>query len=95
MVKRILLTLTFVATLAVAGLSATQSADAWGGCRRPWVSRYYGPAYYDAYVPYGTYYPAYYGPRYYSYGGPYYGNVYYPGSYYGYGRSGISVSFGF
>ena len=97
MLKRIMLAMTFIATLGVVGIGVTENADAWGRWRRPFVARYYGPpAYYDSYVPYRTYYRGYYGPQFYR---PYYGGYY--GSYYGgpgyyYGpRSGISVSFGF
>jgi hypothetical protein len=96
MFKRIMLALTFMATLGTVGVGLTQPAEAWGRWRRPWVARYYGPpAYYDAYVPYRTYY---YGPRYYRMGGPYYGYpaYYYDGPGYWYApRGGVSVSFGF
>jgi hypothetical protein len=95
MFKRIMLALTFVATLSMVGVVVPQTAEAWGRWRRPWVARYYGPpAYYRGYVPYRTYYT---GPRYYRMGGPYYG---YPAYYYGdsgyyYPGGGVSVSIGF
>ena len=96
MFKRIMLAMTFIATLSVVGVGVTEKADAWGRWRRPFVARYYyaPPAYYyDSYVPYRTYYRGYYGPR---FSRPYYGGYYYgePGYYYG-PRRGVYVSFGF
>jgi hypothetical protein len=96
MLKRIMLALTFIATICVFGVGVTEKADAWDRWRRPFDAHYYGPpVYYDSYVPYRTYYRGYYGPRfyrpYYGYYGSHYGG---PGYYYG-PRSGISVSFGF
>ena len=97
MFKRILLALTFVAALGVAGLGMSNSADAYGGCHR---SSYYGGGY-GGYAPYGY---GYGGPRhsmYYGggYGGGYGGYHGYPSrGYYGHrghGHSGISFSFGF
>lgn len=94
MVKRVLLALTFVAALGVAGLGITNTAEAYGGCHRG------GGGYYGAY--YGRPAPYYgYGPRVvrrsYYYGAPaYYGPG--PGyiSYGRYGRhSGFSISLGF
>jgi hypothetical protein len=95
MFKRIMLALTFLVTFSVVGVGVTEKADAWGGCRRPYVARYYGPPayYYDGYVPDRTYYRGFYGPRFYR---PYYGGYYYGDSGYYYGpRGGVSVSFGF
>ena len=86
MFKKIALALTFVTAFSVAGLSLTNTADAWryrywGG--RPYVSYYYGAprvynyGYYAPYrVPYRTYY---YGPRVVQPYTAYYG----PGYYYG------------
>lgn len=92
MVRRVLLALTFVAALGVAGLGFSSTAAAHGGCGRGGgYGGYYG-AYYGAAPFYGprvrrTYYygpPAYYGP------GP--GYI----SYGRYGRhSGFSISLGF
>jgi hypothetical protein len=85
MFKRILLALTFIATLAVTGLSVPSSANAWWyGYSRPYASYYYGtPRYYSYYSPYRTYYYAPYSTYY--YGQPVYrtySTAYYPGAYY-------------
>jgi len=88
MFKRIALTLTFVATFLVAGLSFNSTAEAWRYGRGPYASYYYGPprAYNGYYAPYRTSY----------YGGPmvrrsYYSGPYYPAPYY-YGRPGVRVA---
>jgi hypothetical protein len=97
MFKRLILTMTFLATLAAVGVGVTERADAWGRWRRPYVSYYYdSPSYYyDGYVPYRTYYRGYwpgrvYRPYYRSYS-HYYG---YPDYYY-YDRPVVSFSIGF
>jgi hypothetical protein len=87
MFKKIALALTFLTAFSVAGLSFTNTADAWRlraySAGRPYTSYYYGPprAYYYGYRgPYRSYYygprvvrpyTAFYGPSYY-YGGPIY-----------------------
>jgi hypothetical protein len=77
--KRILLSLAFAATLIVGSLATPSTADA----QRRWRSGYYGGGYY------GGYYRPYYGAGYYR---PYYGGYYSPyRSYYrgyGYGYPG-------
>lgn len=104
MFKRIALTLTFLATFALVGLSCPNNAEArrsWG--HRPYATYYYGRphAYYGYYgAPYSPYYyypprvyhPYNYGPYPYYYGSyPYYA----PGYYYGYYGPGISIGVGF
>ena len=93
MLKRIMLTLTFVAAFSAAGAGLTNTAEAWRGWGRPYRA-YYAPAHITAttrrtvptiaritrrrvYRPYYTNYYAY--PDYYYYGPP----------------AGVSVSFGF
>jgi hypothetical protein len=91
MVKRVLLALTFVAALGVAGMGFSNTAEAHGGCYRGGG----GGGYYGAY-----YAPApFYGPR---YRAAYYAPpvVYGPGpGYISYGRYGrhssFSISLGF
>ena len=84
MFKRIMLSLTFLATFGLVGVGMTDTSEA----RRYWrsgpaVSYYYGPPVY-----YRSYRPFYYGPRYY-YGAPrHYG-------YYGPPRGGVYFSLGF
>ena len=76
MLKRILLTLTFVAAFSATSLSLTDNAEArWRRWGRPYSSYYYGPRAYDYgyYAPYRTYYRSTYVPR-----------SYYYDSYYGY-----------
>lgn len=89
MFRRIMLAISFVAALGVAGFVATDSADAHG--RRGW----YGPrGYYGA--NYGAYYPHMYRSSYYP--PAYYGPVYYGGGYghhHCHDRGGVSISFGF
>ena len=90
MFKRIMLSLTFLATFGMVGVGLADTSQArryWGG---PRVSYYHGPpVYYRSYRPF-------YGPRYYDsyyYGSPrYYGS---PGYYYGAPRGGVHFSFGF
>src|SRR4051812_9492020 len=81
MFKRIMLTLSFAAAFAVAGLCMSDKVEARRGWSRPYVSYYYGPrAYYGYDVPYRTSYYrgyGYYGPRQYDYS--YYND---PGYYY-------------
>jgi hypothetical protein len=95
MFKRIALTLTFLATFALVGLSCPSNAEArHSRGHRAHASYYYGRphSYYGYYgTPYRTYY--YYPPRVYrSY---YYGPYYAPGYYYGYYGPGISIGVGF
>lgn len=98
MVRRVLLAISFVAALGVAGFVATDSADA-HGCRRGGYGGYGG--YYGAYYGggYGGYYPyvqrtSYYPSAY--YGAPaYYGRSYYGGHHHGHDRGGVSFSIGF
>ena len=85
MFKRIALTMTFIAAFAVAGLSFSNTAEAWryqssGYWGRPYASYYYGPRMYNYgyYAPYRTYY---YGPR--VVARPYYNAYNGPGYYYG------------
>lgn len=96
MFRRVLMAVSFVAALGVAGFVATDSADAHGG-RRGW----HGPGprgYYGAYYRgYGGYYPpvgvvrsAYYPPIY--YGAPVYYGGYGGGCGYG---NGLTFSVGF
>jgi hypothetical protein len=77
MVKRVLLALTFVAALGVAGLGISNTAEAGHGCNRGggggYYGAYYAPApYYGPRVVRRSYYaqPAYYGPSsgYFNYG---------------------------
>ena len=89
MFKKIALALTFVTAFSVAGLSFTDTADAWRlrgySAGRPYMSYYYGTprAYnYGYYAPYrGPYRSYYYGPR--VVARPYYNAYYGPGYYYG------------
>jgi hypothetical protein len=84
MFRRMMLALTFVAALGVAGLGMSKTADAWGGCHRGGYyggyggydggyGAYYAPyGYRTSYFPrYGAYYDGYYGyyPRYHRHGG--------------------------
>jgi hypothetical protein len=86
MFKKIALTLVFLATFAVGGLSTLDTAEAWRYRGRPYVNYYWGTPrayyygnYYRApYRNYSSFYaprvvvqPYYYGPDYY-YGGPIY-----------------------
>ncbi|MGD9635360.1 MAG: hypothetical protein AB7G28_03260 [Pirellulales bacterium] len=100
MFRRVLLAISFVAALGVAGFVATDSAEA-HGCRRGYggYGGYYG-AYYGGY---GGYYPGVYRASYYP---PiYYGAPVYYGGYDGYGGGchhghcnypgGVSLSIGF
>jgi hypothetical protein len=97
MLKRLLLSLTFLAAFTTAGVGITNSAEAWRGWGgRPYMSYYYGPPrtyYYNSYMPYRAYYgprvyrPYSYYPRYYYYGEPGY-DYYYYGA-----RPGVRVSF--
>lgn len=88
MFRRMLLAISFVAALGVAGFAATDSAEA-HGCRRGGYGGYHGAYYgggYGGYYPqaYRSYYPAaYYGPPAY-YGGRscYGGHCHNPGGVY-------------
>ena len=92
MIRRMLLAISFVAALGVAGFVATDSAEAHGR------GRYYG-----AYGrPYATYYGGGYGYYPHVYRSSYYPPTYYGPVYYGgYGGhhhchdGGLSISFGF
>jgi hypothetical protein len=92
MIRRVLLAISFVAALGVAGFVATDTAEA-HGCRRGGYGGYYG-AYYGG--GYGGYYPqvirsSYYPPIY--YGAPvYYGGH---GHRHHHHHDGISFSIGF
>ena len=95
MLKRILLTLTFIAAFATIGIVPARSADAWSYWGRPYAARYYygPPPYYSGYAPYRTYYRTYYAPPVYD---PYYRPYYaYPDRYYYSERPRVYVSFGF
>lgn len=95
MFKRIALALTFVAAFSVAGLSFSNSADAWRYLGRPYAARYVGPPRAYGYrAPYRAYYAApYIAPRVYR---PYYSSYYAgPSPYYYAPRGGVSVSFGY
>jgi hypothetical protein len=92
MIRRMVLAISFVAALGVAGFAVTDSADAhgrgryYGGHGRPYAT-YYGGGYgHYPHVYRSSYYPpTYYGPVYYGgYGG---GHCHQPG--------GLSTSFGF
>jgi len=103
MFKRVLLSLTFVAALAAAGLGTANKAEAGHGCG------YYGG--YGGYG-YGDYYPSYYGgygyghgprfsyyrvyghSRYGGYGG-YYGRGHHGHHGHHHGHGGVSFSIGF
>jgi len=88
-----LMAISFVAALGVAGFVATDSAEA-HGCRRGGYRGYYGAYYgggYGGYYP-GVYRASYYPPVYYGApvyygGGCHHGHCHYP--------SGVSFSFGF
>jgi hypothetical protein len=100
MFRRVLMAVSFVAALGVAGFVATDSAEAHG--RRGWHHGHghgHGPRYYGAYYGggYGGYYPpvgvvrsAYYPPIY--YGAPVYYGGYGGGCGYG---NGLTFSVGF
>jgi hypothetical protein len=99
MFRRMLLAISFMAALGVAGFVATDSAEA-HGCRRGGYGGYGG--YYGAYYGGGyDYYPHVYRTSYYPsvyYGGP----VYYGGhrghghhGHHGHGGGGVSFSIGF
>src|SRR3954467_7267367 len=110
MLKRIMLTLTFITAFSTVAIGLSSQAQAWRG-------GYYGRGYYGGGGYYGQPYRAYYAPRsvyygpgpvaYRSYYGPGYARPYYPGYYaapaypvyydsYYYGPpAGVSVSFGF
>jgi hypothetical protein len=85
MFKKIALTLTFLATFAVGGLSTPDTAEAWRYRGRPYVNYYWGAPSsfygYGYYRPYRTYYRSYYSPR--VVVRPYYNAYYGPGYYYG------------
>lgn len=91
MFRRVLLAISFVAALGVAGFVGTDSAEA-HGCRRGYggYRGYYG-AYYGGGYPVGVVRSAYYPPIYYGapvyYGGCHHGHCHYPG--------GVSFSVGF
>jgi hypothetical protein len=89
MLRRIILALTFVAALGVAGLGMSKTADAWHSCNRGYYGGYggYSSAYYGG-NPY-DYSPRYW-PRYSTfYGAPvYYGHRHHH-------HSGVHFSFGF
>ena len=91
MFKRIALTLAFLGTFGMVGLSLPSAAQAWRDWGGQYRSYYYGPprAYYGTYYarPYRTYYYA--PPRVYAPSYAYYGPGYY------YGGPGISVGVGF
>ena len=89
MFRRMLLAISFVAALGVAGFVATDSADAHGnrhGRHRAYYGNYYGGGYgYYPHVYRSSYYPpTYYGPVYY---GGYGGHCH--------DHGGVSISFGF
>jgi hypothetical protein len=93
MVRRMLLAISFVVALGVAGFAGANSAEAHGhrhghGGPRGYYGAYYGGGY--GYYP-NVYRASYYPPT-------YYGPAYY-GGYGGYGgcrdRGGVSISFGF
>ena len=94
MLRRIILALTFVAALGVAGLGMSNTADAWHSCHRGYYGGYggYSSAYYGGY-PYV--YRASYWPRHSTFYGPpaYYGGHY--GGHGHYGHSGVHFSIGF
>jgi hypothetical protein len=97
MIKRILLTLTFIAAFSAAGIGLSNKAQAWRGYYGRPYGAYYAPraVYYGpAVVPYRAYYgpqvvqpyyPVYYAPPAYP---VYYNNYYAP-------PAGVSVSVGY
>jgi hypothetical protein len=94
MFRRIALTVAMVATLAVAGLGVTSTAEARHGCGRGGYGGYYG-----AYYPqtYGYYPPVVYRSSYYP-ADYYYGPVYYPGHrhrHHHHDHGGVHFSVGF
>ena len=91
MLRRIVLAITFVAALGVAGLGMSKSADAWGGCHRGYGGGYYS-GYHSGYYPHV--YRSSYWPRHSTFYGPpvYYGGY---GHYGHYGHDGVSLSIGF
>lgn len=94
MIRRMLLAVSFVAALGVAGFGATGTAEAGHGCRSGGYGGYYGANYgYYPHVVRSSYYPPVY------YGEPvYYGHSYYGGhhGHHGHGgHSGLHFSFGF
>jgi hypothetical protein len=97
MLKRFLLSMTFLAAFTTLSVGVTDSAEAWGRwTNRPYVA-YYGAGprpYYSGYTPYRTYYgPRVYRPNYY---GRYYANSYYYDDPYYYGPRGrVAFSIGF
>jgi hypothetical protein len=95
MIRRVLLAISLVATLGVAGFGMASTADA-HGCRHGGYGGYggYGGGSYSAfYGNYGGYYPQAYRANYYP--SAYYGSAYYGG----YGgcrdRGGLYFSIGF
>jgi hypothetical protein len=100
MFKRLVLSLTFVATFGIVGTAFTETADARRWWRGGFVGSYYGaPAFYRYRAPYWTY-RSYYGPRRYRswYYAPYrpYRNYGYPGNFYYYGPRGrVALRVGF
>ncbi|MCC7475582.1 MAG: hypothetical protein IT425_09315 [Pirellulales bacterium] len=95
MLKRVLLSVSFVATLAIASLAMNSQASArhdHHGCgsRGVYYSAYPGYASYYGYAPRINYYPGSY-PVY--YGTPYWGHHHH--HHHGHHDSGIHVSFGF
>jgi hypothetical protein len=88
MFKRIILAVTFAATVGGASLFMADQAEArrWVYYSRPYSSYYYGPRVYgfgNYVAPYRAYYGGYYGPRRYYYGSP--------GYYYNGPRVGVFV----